>query len=163
MRRKDRRIRSLGSLFPQRKVPLIHDIFVEQPLSTSTPCRQNSLAGITCMAHPPVTQPGPADGLAIWLNTQESDDTPKQSQGRVILETLDPMPAFTNRARKRAIALRKHPSGKLHLIITGNCVIKLESRTSYKNVQLWSSAICRRLQVAFGGSLWTPFQCHLLF
>lgn len=85
----------------------------------------------TCMTHPPVTQPGPADGLAIWLNTQESD-TPKQSQGRGILETLDPMPAFTNRARKRAIALRKHPSGKLHLIITGNCVIKLESRTEHK-------------------------------
>lgn len=116
----------------------------------------------TCMAHPPVTQPGPADGLAIWLNTQESD-TPKQSQGRGILETLDPMPAFTNRARKRAIALRKHPSGKLHLIITGNCVIKLESRTEHKKVQLWKSAICRRLQVAFGGSLWTQFQCRLLF
>lgn len=80
------------------------------------------------MAHPPVTQPGPADGLAIWLDTQESD-TPKQSQGRGILETLDPVPAFTNRARKRAIALRKHPSGKLRLIIMGNYVIKLESRT----------------------------------
>lgn len=131
MRSKDGRARNSGSLFPQRKVPRIQDIFVEQPLSTSTPCRQNSLAGIrvsTCMAHPPVTQPGPADGLATWLNTQASD-TPKQSQGRGILETLDPLPAFTNRARKRAIALRKHPSGRLRLIITGNCVIKLESRT----------------------------------
>lgn len=49
---------------------LINDIFVEQPLSTSRPCRHNGLAGIkvsACMAHPPVIQPGPADGQAVWL------------------------------------------------------------------------------------------------
>lgn len=42
------------------------------------------------------------------------------------------MPAFTNRARRRAIVLRKHPSGKSHLIIMGNCVIGLKSRTKHK-------------------------------
>lgn len=117
----------------------------------------------TCMAHPPVTQPGPADRLAIWLNTQDSDTT-KQSQGRGILESLDPMPAFTNRARKRAIALRKHPSGKLHLIIMGNCVIRLESRTQH--TQKWNFRrvlLAGDLQVPFSGCLSSQFKCHFLF
>lgn len=61
-------------------------------------------------------------GMPFGSYTQKSN-TPKQSQGRSILESLDPMPAFTNRARRQATVLRKHPSGKFHLIITGNCVI----------------------------------------
>ena len=62
-------------------------------------------------------------------NTHKRATLQKQSQGRGILESLDPTPAFTNRARRQAIVLRKHPSGKFHLIIMGNCVTRLKSRT----------------------------------
>lgn len=83
----------------------------------------------TRMAHPPVTQPGPADGRPLGKPTQKSHRSPKPSQGRRILEDLGLTPAFTNRARRGAIVLQKHPSGKFHLIIMGNCGIRLKSRT----------------------------------
>ena len=47
---------------------LRNDMFVEQPLSTSPPCRQMAWQGSrvsACMVHPPVIQP--ADAQAIWL------------------------------------------------------------------------------------------------
>lgn len=71
-------------------------------------------------------------GRPFGSYTQKSN-TPKQSQGRSILESLDPMPAFTNRARRQATVLRKHPSGKFHLIITGNCVIGWKVGHNTKN------------------------------
>lgn len=82
----------------------------------------------TCMTHPPVTQPGPADGRPFGKHHKRATTLQSHPQGRSILENLDLMPAFANRARRRAIVLRKHPSGKFHLIITGNCGIRLESR-----------------------------------
>lgn len=83
----------------------------------------------TCMTHPPATQPGPADGRPFGKHHKRATTLQSHPQGRNILENLDLMPAFANRARRRAIVLRKHPSGKFHLIITGNCGIRLKSRT----------------------------------
>lgn len=42
---------------------------VEPPLSTSSPCRQNSHAEISVRTHgtPTWAQPGPVDGRAMWL------------------------------------------------------------------------------------------------
>lgn len=82
----------------------------------------------TCMTHPPATQPGPADGRAFGKHHKRATTLQSHPQGRSILENLDLMPAFANRARRRAIVLQKHPSGKFHLIITGNCGIRLKSR-----------------------------------
>lgn len=65
--------------------------------------------------------------------TKRATTLQSHPQGRGILENLDLMPAFANRARRRAIVLRKHPSGKFHLIITGNCGIRLKSRTQNNN------------------------------
>lgn len=94
-----------------------------------------------CVTHPPATQPGPADGRLCGRHTQKSHCSPKLSQGRSILEDLDLTPAFTNRARRRAIVSRKHPSGKFHLIIMGNCGIRLKSRTQ-KNSGLVGACYC---------------------
>lgn len=83
----------------------------------------------TCMTHPPVTQPGPADGRPLGKHHKRATTLQSHPQGRSILENLDLMPAFANRARRRATVLRKHPSGKFHLIITGKWGIRLKSRT----------------------------------
>lgn len=104
---------------------------IEWPLSTSPPCRQNDLAGIR--VHMRGTPTCHSTWSCWWAGhlakTHKRTTLPKQPQGRDILESLDPMPAFTNRARRQAIVLRKHPSGNFHLIIMGDCVIGLKSRT----------------------------------
>lgn len=169
VRKKDWWIRSLRrSLFSQRKVTLMNDP-LENDLSAFTSLEANQLAGTrvsACMTHPPVTQPGLADGQAIW-QIHTKDDSPKQSQGRSILESLDPMPAFTNRARRRAIILQKHPSGKFHLIIMGNCVIRLKVGHNSKKKKKHNSGLlgecyfsgdCRHHTVGLSDSLYeSPF------
>lgn len=140
-RGKDWRVRSLRSFVFLKEVTMINDISAGPLLFCRAPHLLRSNMGwqglvSTCMTHPPVTQPGPADGRPFGKHHKRTTTLQSHPQGRSILENLDLMPAFTNRARRRAIILRKHPSGKFHLIIMSNCGIRLKSRAQ-NNSGLW--------------------------